>query len=702
MVGSRLARILPLTILLGGLCIGILNRAEAQDTTPPTVVSAYPANGAANVNGKLRTVSVTFSEPMDKSYISFNYDGENWGLSSQSWSDDGTVFYITRDTNHIIDDEITISFVLNPPGHENDFRDKAGNHLATYPVSFTIGADETPPTVVSTYPASGATGIDPYFDTIIITFSEAMVEDFSIQNSGSWGRSEHTASTDMRLLYMTRVNAGTPLPQGETVFVTLNPDCAGRFRDLAGNPLEKHTFTFTVGTLGDRPSVVSTNPASGELNVGMDLEYVSITFDKPMKSSHSIFSNFPPYDLSWSSDQQTVTLSRRDLSTPLFADAIYFFTLNKDGVTSFQDLSGAPLEEYSFSFTTAMNYQLHKFPANAIKGFKWPYYLSIPNNLGRNTVLLVETNNTGNVNDDWAVHDQSAENLAKWRSNFAMDLDVPLLVPTFPRPSGTDIYPPLWLIYTHALDRDCLTTTSEGLERIDLQLIAMVDDAKARLRSMGYTVAEKIFINGYSASGSFANRFTLLHPEIIQAMASGSPGGWPTVPVSTWNNETLRYPVGIADLENLIGEPFNLAAFRLVPQYIYVGDKDYNDAVDYRDGFDPEDEELVNRLFGDGEPYIVERWPHAEAIFDSVQSSAQFVIYAGVEHTITQAMFGDLLGFFQNYHPGRFELSHSILALQIAAGMDLDGAYSVLDISGDGKIGIEEAVYALQMVADLR
>ncbi|MCK9262482.1 MAG: hypothetical protein M0R18_01535 [Deltaproteobacteria bacterium] len=307
------------------------------------------------------------------------------------------------------------------------------------------------------------------------------------------------------------------------------------------------------------------------------------------------------------------------------------------------------MEEYSFSFTTVANYQLLKIPENPAKGFQWPYYLSIPRSLGSRTVLLVETNNTGTVSDDQAVHDQAALDLVKWRSNFAVDLEVPLLVPTFPRPLGSFIDPPLWRIYTHALDRDSLTTLVDGLERIDLQLVAMIRDAQERLRTMGKEVDRKIFINGYSASGSFANRFTLLHPEIVKAVASGSPGGWPTVPVSTWKGETLNYPVGIADLHSLVGEPLNLAALRSVPQYIYVGDKDENDAVDFSDGFDDVDREVIDRLFGDGIPYIVERWPHAEAIFRSVNCNARFVIYPDVTHTITPAMFEDLRRFFASH-----------------------------------------------------
>jgi hypothetical protein len=75
----------------------------------------------------------------------------------------------------------------------------------------------------------------------------------------------------------------------------------------------------------------------------------------------------------------------------------------------------------------------------------------------------------------------------------------------------------------------------------------------------------------------------MIHPEIIRAAAPGSPGGWPLAPVSEWwNGTTLRYPVGIADIESLTGKPFDLADFKKVPQYIYVGDKDTNDALDTR------------------------------------------------------------------------------------------------------------------------
>jgi hypothetical protein len=178
----------------------------------------------------------------------------------------------------------------------------------------------------------------------------------------------------------------------------------------------------------------------------------------------------------------------------------------------------------------AQNFQVIKvLPEDSTKNFDWPYYLLITDNpKPSNAILLVEPNNTGSCNDDPSVHDLAAEQLIQWRSEVAMALNAPLLVPAFPRPCTE------WWIYTHALDRDCLTTNLDKLVRIDLQLIEMISDAKERLNKMSIIIDNRVFMMGFSASGAFTNRFSLLHPELIKAAAIGAPGGWPIVPVANW------------------------------------------------------------------------------------------------------------------------------------------------------------------------
>ncbi len=89
----------------------------------------------------------------------------------------------------------------------------------------------------------------------------------------------------------------------------------------------------------------------------------------------------------------------------------------------------------------------------------------------------------------------------------AEKLKYPLLVPVFPR-SHTD-----WKTYTHALDRDVICKRNSPLERIDLQLLAMIKDAKTKLASSGYPTKDKFLMTGFSASGTFVNRFALIHPD---------------------------------------------------------------------------------------------------------------------------------------------------------------------------------------------
>jgi hypothetical protein len=70
------------------------------------------------------------------------------------------------------------------------------------------------------------------------------------------------------------------------------------------------------------------------------------------------------------------------------------------------------------------------------------------------------------------------------------------------------------------------------------------------------------------------------------------------------------------------------------------------------------------------EPYISDRWPIAQEIYDSVQASAQFVTYPGVAHTITFEMFEDVKNFFASHKP---------LNVKPASGGILPAIYLLLD-----------------------
>lgn len=286
----------------------------------------------------------------------------------------------------------------------------------------------------------------------------------------------------------------------------------------------------------------------------------------------------------------------------------------------------------SFSFSG----ELRKIDANPDNCFNWAYYLYIPGFVKTPTFILVVPNNSGLPSDDLALHDSKARLVAEDESPMAEYLGTPLLVPTFPRPASDP------LVLTQALDRDTLLTTLPKLRRIDLQLIAMIYDARKKLSESGINTGSKVLMMGFSAAGTFTNRFTVIHPEIIQAAVIGG-GNPPIVPVATWKGERLRYNVGIDDLAEITGKEIDIEEFKSIPQFFWIGDKDTNDPVDFPDCFELQDKILIDSLFGSTP---VERWFPLQEVYISIGSLSQFTMYPDVGHWIPGNVWWDIRNFF--------------------------------------------------------
>lgn len=296
-------------------------------------------------------------------------------------------------------------------------------------------------------------------------------------------------------------------------------------------------------------------------------------------------------------------------------------TLRYLAVVTVLVLAGAALWIGPYAF------RVHHVTADPQAGFHSGYFLYVPRRLAVDAqgtgMVLVQPNNSGVTSNDPGVHVRDAWWTGFERQRIADELGTPLLVPTFPR-SATN-----WRVYTHALDRDTLTTRVPELARLDLQLLAMVDDARVRLAQAGTPVAPHILIQGFSASGMFANRFTVLHPERVRAAAIGSPGGWPVAPVPEADGMALGYPAGVADLQALTGRAFDAAAFARVPQLVYMGATDDNDSLDFKDGWDPPMSTLVDTRFG---ATPVARWTASEALYKGAGIRARFDLVPDVGH----------------------------------------------------------------------
>ena len=63
-------------------------------------------------------------------------------------------------------------------------------------------------------------------------------------------------------------------------------------------------------------------------------------------------------------------------------------------------------------------------------------------------------------------------------------------------------------------------------ERIDIQYLECIESAKEKVKEItGKNVADKVFLNGYSVSGVFAQRFAMAHPEIVSKCCVGGAVG---------------------------------------------------------------------------------------------------------------------------------------------------------------------------------
>lgn len=290
--------------------------------------------------------------------------------------------------------------------------------------------------------------------------------------------------------------------------------------------------------------------------------------------------------------------------------------------------------------------EILKVEAKPAKGFAYPYYLYVPkamrepNSMKKEHTILVIPNNAGKLSDDFTVHEEDVKRKIKNNAQIADRSGVVLLMPVFPRPQ-TD-----GKIYTHALDRDSMLTDKKELARFDLQLLAMIDDARVRFAKEKLRFDGRVLMLGFSASGMFANRFAFLHPRRVKAVVVGSPGGWAIAPVASFKGKTLRYPIGTNDFQSISGKKLDLKSLQKVPLFMFLGDGDDNDSVVFRDSYEKEDEELIFALFG---KTPVERWEISKKLYLDSKLNAEFRLYPNVKHEVTKEMMEDILAFFSKH-----------------------------------------------------
>lgn len=281
--------------------------------------------------------------------------------------------------------------------------------------------------------------------------------------------------------------------------------------------------------------------------------------------------------------------------------------------------------------------------ANSKAGFEYPYYLLIPKSLSKleKHYLIVETNNSG-VQVEFSAHLEKVRGQILGQGPGPMvanDLKMPLLIPVFPRSKESA------LVYTHALDRDSMLIKERQDKRLDLQLLRMVEDARKQLAYVKITVEKKFVMVGFSASGTFSNRFAFLHPSSLLAVSSGAVNSIPMLPVAQIKNTKLIYPIGIGDFNEITGEEFNRESWASLPQMIYMGADDDNDALQFSDAFSDKERAIAFGVVGDD---MAKRWSKAQSIYVDQKANTTLITYGQIGHWTNGRIRNDMVNFVRS------------------------------------------------------
>ena len=270
-------------------------------------------------------------------------------------------------------------------------------------------------------------------------------------------------------------------------------------------------------------------------------------------------------------------------------------------------------------------------------GFNFEYVLFIPNNVKNNTTLIIEGSNTGEETKstleeayEVMLYDGLHPDLPIYK--IANDLGLPILYPLFPRVHNGE--EPIYnhMLSSNSLDSNIKKLKEFGLERVDLQLIEMFKDAKDRLKEDNIFIDDKFIIDGFSASSKFANRFTLLHPNMVKLCIGGAVSGVLTLPLKELNGEKLLYPVGLGEFDTDIEE------FKKVRQFYYMGSEDTNDPFVFNENNEPINDGIIKKdelkqmykIFG--KHLIKERWVKVQELYNQLGINAVFKTYIGEGH----------------------------------------------------------------------
>lgn len=318
----------------------------------PDIVGSYQAGLAVNsdntllalgtIPGSLKVFEISFDGSGVPS-LTFKYNAAigNGGVANGYTI--GVAFDVA-DNIYAIDNQRERLRVFALPKTDNSFTTPAPSK------SVVVITSAVKPLVESTVPANAATDVSVNLNSISVTFNQEMntgiagtVEIVNTQTSATEGSvSSPQWSGDSKTV--------TLAYSGQLDYVTNYTIKISGFKNSSNVQMDENTgnsFTTTA-----RPVLISTTPANGANNVSINLNNVSITFNKAMNSliagateikfGASVVGAFTsPY---WSSDSRTIILT--------FTGALDYNTNYTLNIGGFTDNTGAVMEDAVINFTT--------------------------------------------------------------------------------------------------------------------------------------------------------------------------------------------------------------------------------------------------------------------------------------------------------------------------------------------------------------
>jgi methionine-rich copper-binding protein CopC len=225
------------------------------DTTPPTVTSVTPVNGATGVSAAT-AVTATFSEAINAATLTST--GNFVLRDPANVVVPGTVSYNASTRVGTLAPSTALAasttYTATIMGGTNGIKDLAGNALASNVVwSFTTAlADTTPPTVTSVTPANGAIGVSAAA-AVTATFSEA-INAATLTSTGNFVlRDPANVVVPGTVSYNAGTRVGTLAPStalaASTTYTATILGGTNGVKDLAGNALASNVvWSFTTAS----------------------------------------------------------------------------------------------------------------------------------------------------------------------------------------------------------------------------------------------------------------------------------------------------------------------------------------------------------------------------------------------------------------------------------------------------------------------